>query len=104
MLLQTPIAEYQHAIEIASKAGAMKHPNNAAPNELFLQSLGNACLGVAVERRRRFIQNQQIRTFQDGARDSDQLALSQRQSRAAGPDVIIEPDLDNRLAQTQRPR
>src|SRR5271163_2625222 len=59
LLLQFAVAEDEGVVEVASEAGAMQHPNDAAAGEFLLEPPSNACLGPTVERRGRFVEDEQ---------------------------------------------
>src|SRR5829696_2741419 len=95
LLLQLAAADHQHALEIPREAGTVQHPDQAAPGHLPGNALGDPGLRLSVERRGRLIEDQQIRTLQQRTRDCAALPLRQRQTRAAGADLVIEADIDD---------
>src|ERR1700688_3848952 len=59
LLLQLAAAHHQNSIEIAREAGAMQHPEQAAPGHFLPQSLARLGLRRPVERGRRLVEDQE---------------------------------------------
>jgi len=66
-----------------SQCRAMRDHNQSAPRHGRAEIRCNEFLGVPVERGGGLVQNQHARAAQEGARQSDALALPRRKSKAA---------------------
>src|SRR5947209_1425341 len=69
LFLQFAAAHYQHAIEVAGEAGAVQHPDQAAPRHFLPQPFADLALRLPVERRGRLVEDQQVLTLQQRPRD-----------------------------------
>src|SRR6266851_4040399 len=87
---------------MARQAGAMEDPDQAALGARLLDAFHHLALGGAVERRRRLVEDDDVRPLQQGAGDRGLLLLRYRQARAAAADAEFEADADDRLAQAER--
>src|SRR6516164_1890294 len=79
----------------------MQYPKDPSARELVLQSRGHFRLPLPVERRGRLVEDQEIGALEHFAGYPCLLALGERQPRSAGPDIVIEPDVDDGLPQRQ---
>ena len=81
--------------------GPVQRPDQAALGEFRLEPLEKGCLGRPVEHRRRVVERQQIGAFEYRCGNRELLPLGLGETRAAGADRIVEPDLDQRPAQPE---
>src|ERR1700736_2902804 len=77
LLDQPAIRHDEDALEVTGKAGAMKDPDEAAAGAFLLDALHHLRLGRTVERGRRLVENDDVRTLEESTRQGNLLTLRQ---------------------------
>src|SRR6266446_1602240 len=102
LLLQLAVAEHNDPVEIAGEARPMQYPNDPAACKLLTQPAHHSRLRLPIERRGRLVENQKVGALDHCASDPGLLPIGERQPRAAGTDIVVEPDIDDGLPKRQR--
>ena len=79
----SPCLEHENLIGAANRRQPMRDDEGRAPGPQLAQTVLNHLLALAVEARRGFVEDQDARVGQDGARDRDALSLAAGQLDAA---------------------
>src|SRR5258706_2093609 len=83
------IVEDNDLVSVANRTQAMRDDERRLPCENLLQVALNDPLGLGIERRGRFVENQDARIVQDRPRDHYALFLSTAQAGAALADLRV---------------
>ena len=84
------VFHHDDAVRLQNGGEAMGDDDGGAPDHELLQRLLHQLLRFGIERAGRFIEQQQRRIAQDGARDSDALALAAGQPHALLAEEAVE--------------
>src|SRR5260221_1885252 len=90
------VLHHQDAVEMARLARAMQDADEAALAARRLDAVHNLGLGGAVERRRRLVEDGDVRPLEQRARQRRLLLLRHREARAAAADAEFWPEGDAR--------